>query len=165
MTDITLLTVVEVSKDERVKCQAIGCNHSVYKRIHVIEENNTISVLGSECYKRLFGEVKRTPRYGVSKGKLLTTEERMLLIDNTARLIASMEAEHELQARQQSIKQKEANVHDTIPNLAGLSENQLEQIAKQQLSRTMKVNLDLPGYRGLVEAEVRKLQRLQQFQN
>lgn len=95
MVDISLVTVVEVPKDERVYCQAPHCKHPVFKRIHVVRQDGHITVLGSECFKKLFGEYQGTPRYGSSEGRLLSPEERELLIHNTERLIERFEAEHQ----------------------------------------------------------------------
>ncbi len=95
MTDIHLLAVVEVPQSDRVVCQAPGCKHPVYKRIHVVLQNGKLTVLGSECFKKLFGEELSAPRYRTSEGRLLTPEERQLLVENTARLIAQFETEHQ----------------------------------------------------------------------
>ena len=95
MTDICLLAVVEVPQSDRVVCQAPNCKHSVYKRIHVVQRNGVLTVLGSECFKKLFGEEHAKPSYGSGEGRLLTPEERQLLVENTARLITQFEAEHQ----------------------------------------------------------------------
>ncbi|MDP1940731.1 MAG: hypothetical protein Q8K54_08815, partial [Gallionella sp.] len=94
MTDARLLAVVEVPQSDRVVCQAPGCKHPVYKRIHVVLQDGALTVLGSECFKKLFGEELSSPSYGTAEGRLLTPEERLLLIENTARLIAEFEEEH-----------------------------------------------------------------------
>jgi hypothetical protein len=91
-----LLTIVEVDKSDRVQCQAEGCGHSVYKRIHVVLVGLEFKVLGSECYQRLYGHADpaaATPQYGTGAGRLLTAEERRSLVENTARFIEALEAE------------------------------------------------------------------------
>ena len=95
MTDFRLLAVVEVPQADRVVCQAPSCKHPVYKRIHVVQKDGQLTVLGSECFKKLFGEGHSAPSYGSGEGRLLTLEERQLLVENTARLIAQFEAEHQ----------------------------------------------------------------------
>jgi hypothetical protein len=95
MTEFRLLAVVEVPQADRVVCQAPGCKHPVYKRIHVVQKDGQLTVLGSECFKKLFGEEHSAPSYGSGEGRLLTLEERQLLVENTARLIAQFEAEHQ----------------------------------------------------------------------
>jgi hypothetical protein len=94
MTEFRLLAVVEVPQTDRVVCQAPGCKHPVYKRIHVVQKDGQLTVLGSECFKKLFGEGHSAPSYGTGEGRLLTPEERQLLVENTARLIAQFETEH-----------------------------------------------------------------------
>lgn len=92
---VHLLAVVEVSRDDRILCQAIGCGHSVFKRIHIMKIDNAFKVLGSQCFKRLYGHLERdasTPRYGSSDGIRLTDDERLVLLDNTERFIAKLEA-------------------------------------------------------------------------
>jgi hypothetical protein len=95
MTEFRLLAVVEVPQAYRVVCQAPGCKHPVYKRIHVVQKDGQLTALGSECFKKLFGEGHSAPSYGSGEGRLLTLEERQLLVENTARLIAQFEAEHQ----------------------------------------------------------------------
>lgn len=94
MTAFRLLAVVEVPQADRVVCQAPGCKHPVYKRIHVVQKDGELTVLGSECFKKLFGEAGSTPSFGSGEGRLLTPEERQLLVENTERLISQFEAEH-----------------------------------------------------------------------
>jgi hypothetical protein len=95
MTGIRLLAVVEVPQSDRVARQAPNCKHPVHKRIHVVLQSGKLTVLGSECFKKLFGEEHSAPSYGSSDGRLLTPEERQLLVENTSRLIAQFEAEHQ----------------------------------------------------------------------
>lgn len=40
-TSGTLLAVVGVEKANRVVCQAPGCGHGVYRRIHVVRHDNS----------------------------------------------------------------------------------------------------------------------------
>jgi hypothetical protein len=96
MSAADLLAVVEVSYDARIICQAPGCGHSVYKRIHLVSQGGALQVLGSDCFSRLFGGgVRQRPQYGGSAGRVLTPEERGLLLDNTAQLIEQFKAEHD----------------------------------------------------------------------
>ena len=88
--------VVEVDPSDRVRCQAPGCNHPVYKRIHVVRDSGRIVVLGSECWARLYGlaRLERTAEwFGTNDGRRLTSEERAILVANTAEFVARMEAE------------------------------------------------------------------------
>lgn len=91
----TLLVIVEVDKSQRVICQAPGCGHAVYKRIHVVKTDDGFSVLGSECFKKLFGDMQTTstPYYGTSDGRKLSPEEHQQLVENTATFIDFLESE------------------------------------------------------------------------
>ena len=91
-----LLAVVEVDKKDRVLCQVEGCGHSIFKRVHVMKVDGAFKVLGSDCFKRMYGHLGReasTPQYGSSDGRHLTDDERLLLIENTARFIEQLEIE------------------------------------------------------------------------
>jgi hypothetical protein len=97
-----LLAIVEVERADRIQCQAGGCGHSVYKRIHIVLAGLEFRVLGSQCYERLYGQtnaIGQAPEFGTGSGRLLTPEERLVLVENTAAFIESLEAERaELEA-------------------------------------------------------------------
>lgn len=90
-----LLDVVEVDHDKRVRCQAQGCGHSVYARIHVILVDGQFQVLGGSCFQRLYGRVLEGAKsyYGGSIGSptRLDDEMRLLLASNTAEFIERLE--------------------------------------------------------------------------
>ena len=125
MTEFRLLAVVEVPQADRVVCQAPGCKHPVFKRIHVVQKNGQLTVLGSECFKKLFGEGHSAPSYGSGEGRLLTPEERQLLVENTARLIAQFEAEHQA-ALERARLAAEQQVADEAARRAAEERRQLE---------------------------------------
>lgn len=103
-----LLAVVEVPYDARIRCQAPGCGHSVYKRIHVVQQGTVLQVLGSDCFSKLFGGMSRQkPQYGGSEGRALTAEERELLLTNTAQLLERFNAEKEAAIEAQRLAQEE----------------------------------------------------------
>lgn len=93
----TLLAIVEVEKSAAVQCQHSGCNHRVYKRIHVVDESGQLMVLGSTCLEKRYGSgtVLGTPSIGGANGRRLTSEERQMLIDNTESLLAQFRQEYE----------------------------------------------------------------------
>ena len=95
----TLLAVLEVDYAQRVRCQAPACGKSVYRRIHVVEQEDGLRVLGEDCCSRLFGWDKNrpAPRLAVPEGRRLNTSERELLVANTDLLLASLASELELQ--------------------------------------------------------------------
>jgi hypothetical protein len=91
-----LLDVVEVDHDKRVRCQAEGCGHSVYARIHVVLVDGQFQVLGGSCFQRLYGRALEGVKsyYGGSAGSptRLNDEMRLLLATNTAEFIERLEA-------------------------------------------------------------------------
>lgn len=96
MSNARLLTVVEVDEDNKILCQAPGCGHAVYKRVHVVENAGSLTVLGSDCFRRLHGSLEKAairPRYGLSDGRRLTEIERQMLLENTQRFMELLETE------------------------------------------------------------------------
>lgn len=94
------------SKKEQVKCGYPGCKHYVYRKIHVVEDAGEISILGSTCFAKKYRgkEPLGTANFSYGgEGKMLTAEERELLLQNTAALIARFEQERK--ARQQQDEQ------------------------------------------------------------
>ena len=185
MPESQLLAVVEVDKNDRVTCQARGCGHSVYKRIHVVRERDALHVYGSDCFDKLFGGVEHMnkPRYGTDVGRRLTDDERRLLIENTARLIEHFETEHlealeakararaELEAREQGIAARKDEAEQRVAK--ALADRQmaarqdaarraeLESEAKRDVREKYQVDPELPGWRGLVMHRVDELLRAQ----
>ncbi len=173
--DAQLLAIVEVDKAERVVCQALGCGHSVYRRIHVVRQAGRLGVYGSDCFGRLFqGLVPSTaPSYGTSEGRELTPEERRLLSENTERLIAQFEAEHRQQLEQACLRRGQQELLEGVaaaraeearleaerrrpPTEAEIAS--VEQQAKAIVREKYGVdNPDAPGWRGLVLKHAREL--------
>jgi hypothetical protein len=169
-----LLAVVEVDKADRVVCQAEGCGHGVYRRIHVVRHgDDSLGVYGSDCFGRLFGHIAdKAPQYGGGDGRELTAEERLLLAENTERLIAQFEAEHQALLEQARLRQeqlekveqaaREAAERRRIeaerrrpPTAAEIAT--VEAQAKAVVRQKFGVDPDIPGWRGLVLVEARKL--------
>jgi hypothetical protein len=90
-----LLAIVEVDQEDRIQCQQPGCGHAVYKRIHVVEEDQGVLVLGSTCFAKRYGDAEdhENAKFGSGDGRKLTTAERDLLQNNTAALIAQFDLE------------------------------------------------------------------------
>ena len=166
MSTAELLAIFEVPRDDRVRCQADGCNHPVFRRIHIVRENALIRVYGSECFKRLFtGESisSSTPRYTTSDGRELTEAERQLLIENTERLIRQFEEAYQADARR-----RPAQVAPVPPRLeptqappARVITPAMRAAAEAQAKQTVRskygVNPELPGWYGLVMYEMRRI--------
>jgi len=171
MTAAQLLAVVEVPRDARVRCLATGCNHPVYRRIHVVREDSAIRVYGSECFKRLFAGQpisSATPRYTSSEGRELTDEERRLLMVNTERLIQQLESRYQAELARKAVSLAALPVPaasaQSVPpkpvaRVSPAARQAAELQAKQIVGSTHGVNPDLPGWRGLVLIEMERILR------
>lgn len=170
-----LLAIVEVDQANRVVCQADGCGHGVYRRIHVVRcEGAKVRVYGSDCFGRLFHGLipDARPRYGTGDGRQLTDEERALLAANTERLVAQFEAEHQatlekLRLREEArlrIERVAAERAEAVcqeaerrrpPTAAELAT--VEAQAKAIVREKYRVDPNAPGWRGLVVKHAREL--------
>lgn len=149
MPDAILVAIVEVEEANRIRCQAEGCNHSVFRKIHVVHDDSGFHVYGSQCFKKLFKNLPisiSSPSYTPSDGRLLTEEERQLLINNTEKLIRNIESEYQLDI-QQRLKAKQK------PNLS------LEEQAKENVRIKYGVNPNLKGWSGFVILELKRLRK------
>lgn len=92
-----LLAIVAVDPAHRVRCQQPHCGHTVYARIHVVEEAGQLMVLGSDCFAKRFGasHTANFHGHGSGGGRVLTEAERELLLNNTRELLAQFEAERQ----------------------------------------------------------------------
>jgi len=93
-----LLAIVSVAYADRVRCGQPTCGHSVYRRIHVVRENEKLLVLGSTCFAKRYGNdaALGTAHFGGGDGRVLTEAERQLLMNNTEALLAQFEEEARL---------------------------------------------------------------------
>jgi len=176
--DAELLAVVEVDRPQRVTCQAPGCGHAVYKRIHVVRHDGLVKVYGSDCFDRLFSNMSKAagPRYGGAAGRLLSADERQMLVLNTDQLVAQFEAEDKqvqerlrrsLQATSPSPQLvRPARRFVTGPTLARTDQPPsptpaelvgVEAQAKEMVRARYGVDPDAAGWRGLVMACQREL--------
>ena len=98
MTERKLLAIVTTDEDNRIRCQHNGCNHPVYKAIHVVLDDAKLKVIGSTCfvkgYPELQSKAKLTERYGAT-GRKLNAQELEKLINNTEQLVAQLTQEYE----------------------------------------------------------------------
>lgn len=155
-------------------CHAQGCGHGVYRRIHVVRhEDGRLGVYGFDCFERLFGHLRRqAPRYGSGEGRELTADERLMLAENTERLISNFEAEHQVHLEQVRRRQeRQAKVEraaiERAERLRAETEKRrppspseiasVEREAKAIVRQKFEVDPDAPGWRGLVLAEAHKL--------
>ena len=85
---VELLTRVSVEPDDALLCRCPGCNRRMYADVHVLRLDGEITVYGSSCYRKFFGEEGKEPLFPW-KGEKLTAEQRQLLEQNTEAFIAS----------------------------------------------------------------------------
>jgi hypothetical protein len=169
MTDAKLLAIIEVPSEDRVRCQSAGCNHPVFRRIHVVRENSTVRVYGSECFKKLFVGLpvaSSMPQYTSADGRHLTEEERQLLIENTERLIQRFESEHQAElARKAALDAARPVPAQTKPFLPlpppAVANSAVRRVSEAQAKQIVRakynVDPDLPGWHGLVLAEMERI--------
>lgn len=183
MSTARLLTVVEVSEERKVLCQAEGCGRGVFKRIHVVEDEGRLTTLGESCFHRLYGQLDAeaaTPQYGSWGGRRLTDAERQMLLENTRRFIEQLEAErlHQLECETRSVPAegltagprrslKKPGEEPAKPRmgfgqwLEQLTPDQRQEftIVHQKARETFRskygVDPDLPGYVGMVNQSAR----------
>lgn len=103
--EANLLAIVAVDQSDQVRCGQPGCGHSVYRRIHVVREGPELLVLGSTCFGKRYGfaDALGSATYGSGNGRQLTPEERQLLVENTALLLARFEEEERAEVVRQAL--------------------------------------------------------------
>lgn len=116
-----LLSIVEIDREDRILCQAVGCGRPIHKRIHVVLVGTEFRVLGSQCYQILYGIAgapAQEPEYGTFEGRRLTDEERRALIENTALFIENLEAKRaemeQIAATEAMSRQRESDARAKI---------------------------------------------------
>jgi hypothetical protein len=111
MTERKLLAIVTTDEDNRIRCQHNGCNHPVYKAIHVVLDDANLKVIGSTCfvkgYPELQSKAKLTERYGAT-GRKLNAQELEKLIHNTEQLVVQLSEEYEEHIRAEELRLAQA---------------------------------------------------------
>jgi len=174
MSETTLLAVVEVEQSDRVQCSAPGCGHSVYKEVHIVRQDGSLRVYGSTCFSKLFrgtDVAKSKPRYTAVKGRPLTLEERLLLIENTSKLIDQFELEL-VQRTKPAVpvphREATSNILPQIkhwsPPAKPIATAEQRVVAEAEARRRLHekysgVNFDLPGFRGMLDYEIDQILR------
>lgn len=141
-----LLSIVEVSHANRIRCQADGCGHSVFKRIHVVLDNGKFHVLGSQCFAKLYGGLgaAAAPYYGGGDARPLTDDERAMLMENTARFIEQLESERIEKERVAAAFEAERQQAERVAAAleAERRQNEREMIAARQKNTTRIYDVD-----------------------
>ncbi|OEZ85325.1 hypothetical protein JAB6_21740 [Janthinobacterium sp. HH104] len=144
-----LLSIVEVSHANRIRCQADGCGHLVFKRIHVVLDNGKFHVLGSRCFAKLYCGLGTAvpPYYGGGDARPLTDDERALLVENTALFIEQLERERIENERAAAVLEAERQQNERIAAALEAERQQNERIAaaleaeQEQTEREMIASL------------------------
>jgi hypothetical protein len=159
-----LLAVLTVDEDDRIRCQSPGCNHPVFKRVHVLRFGTEIRLLGSSCFRNAYlgkEEGKQTPRYTSKAGRKLTEDERALLVANTAELVRRIESGWLLQQleatppRNRPRRKRGSMARDPLANVPA----HVVAEARRRVSIELGVDASLPGWYGLVVEAVKAILR------
>jgi len=150
MDKFELLAVIEVSENNKVLCQFKNCNRPVFKKVHIVRNNEKIQILGSECYKKQYGEHhplnKVKPIYGAASGIALSENERSLLLENTEELIRQLGKKYQ---------------DNEAINYSKISDSKLRKIALEKTKEDFRVNQgldpELPGWAGWIKSDAEKL--------
>jgi len=159
-----LLAVLTVDDDDRIRCQSPGCNHTVFKRIHVMRSGAEIRLLGSSCFRKAYlgkAEGKQTPRYTSKAGRQLTETERELLIANTAELVRRLESGWLLQQMETTpppSQPRSKRGFITRDPLANVPAHVVDE-ARRRVSLELGVDANLPGWYGFVVEAVKAILR------
>lgn len=129
----SLLAIVEVDHNQRVRCGNPGCGHSVYKAIHVVQDSEELLVLGSTCFEKRYGlGAFGAPHYGGGGGRRLTSEERGLLLHNTEALL------HKFKTEQEALRQKQLQTTPVPPKQESPTHFVLPHASRSHVARTAK---------------------------
>lgn len=158
----------------RVRCQAPGCNHAVYKAVHLLSLEGEFKLYGSECCKKLFGWTSATQAASHTSGeRRLSAEEREQLISNTAELLAKLKAEQAQrrasnEARLKALRNPRAATTTVVGSGRGFAQRrslgtvldaEVERQAKERVRAKYGVDPDLAGWRGFVLAEAKAMEK------
>ena len=168
--NVFLLDVVEVDKADRVRCQAEGCGHSVYARIHVVLDDGHFLVLGGDCFERIYkGCVTEASYYGgtAAAPRRLDGEMRALLEANTVRFVEKLEERRaQIQAELENQRARDRVLAPTgkskpartmrIEEMPGYAKA-LEHARHRLRKRSPEIDWSLSGWAGVVAAEARAI--------
>jgi hypothetical protein len=167
-TSVALLAVLEVDENSAIRCQSPGCNHHVFKSVHVLRSVEGFALLGSSCFKKLYRgkpESKLLPLYTPKSGRRLTSGEQSLLAENTQTLVTRLERAWLLQCIEAASlgvapggrrKTKTASTQaDPLFNVPP----ELIAAAKRQVAADKGVDPNLPGWRSFVVDAVKNILR------
>jgi hypothetical protein len=142
-----LRAVVAVDMNKRVQCQQPGCKHSVYAAVHVVEEDGRLLVLGSTCFVKRYGSSHALghAQYGGRGGRLLTEDERLMLIENTQALLAHFEAQAAEEAEAAALAQEQTRTDELQRKQQMLDKLQRLRAADEERQAALMRRAGTPG--------------------
>jgi hypothetical protein len=139
-----LLAIVAVEPAHRIRCQQPHCGHSVYARIHIVEEAGQLIVLGSDCFAKRYGvgSTSNFSGFGGGGGRPLTQAERELLLNNTAALLAQFEKERAIEqeriaAEREALRQRHAEQLQRLARLAQFGSSDQLRVPEHNISEVV----------------------------
>lgn len=154
MQTAELLIIVELPESKKILCQAEGCGHSVYRRVHVVRESGKLVVYGEECAKKRFGKSLLKPIIPKEKLDGYVPSERDIeqLLENTQQFIDEMLVR---------FKEKKSDEVLTEPDFPKMSDEALKQYClekvKEQFRKEKGLDPELPGWAGWVNSDANAL--------
>lgn len=181
MDEIQLLAIIEVPYSSRIQCMANNCGHYVHKRVHIINHNGRLKAYGSICFAREYhgnSIRKSSPKYTSKAGRTLTAEERELLASNAEHLIEKFESELSLKnnwieskptqnSQETKSHQSRKVVRKTNPRINKFTQEEKE-LAESEARKILSerypgIDLDSPGFNGLLQMETEGILFLKKF--
>jgi hypothetical protein len=148
---VKLLTRVSLNPDDALLCQCPGCNRRIYADVHVLRLDGAVTVYGSSCYHKIFGDEGGEVLYPWT-GERLTAEQRSLLEQNTEEFIARYLQQEDTQVITPAMRpQSGAGVRGVVSaeELKAVNGEYIAK-AKDELRRRGGIDPNQPGWIGLV---------------
>lgn len=125
VNEVEALAVVEVDPDRRVCCQAADCGKSIWKAVHVVRIEGNLQIVGSTCFKKLYGDVVPAGigKYTGNESRKLSELERQQLLENTEAFVRMLE----LRFAQASAEAHQAEQARREAETAALNVNQTQE--------------------------------------
>lgn len=95
------ILIIEVNKEDRIRCEYPSCSHLIYKAIHTLRSTNgDLTFIGSSCFKKMISKgtaqkIQRNKPHALTVSTPLTVEERDQLLINRKKLVELILKKHE----------------------------------------------------------------------
>ncbi len=149
-----LLLVIEIPESKKILCQADGCGHSVYRRVHVVRESGKYFVYGEDCARKIFGKSLKKPLIPQERlnGYIPSARDIEQLLNNTREFVSDIE--------KQFTKPELVDSLET-PDFSKMSDGELQKFClnqvKDEFRKEKKLDPDLPGWAGWVNSDAKAL--------